>query len=97
VGELGVRQKMMNLRATISLSADASDEVDAFESWLETWKDKMTFVSGDYGCGCCVHLFDVEGPQEAISAIPESLRCQSQWTDEGVKSGDSNNDLIPQK
>jgi len=87
----------MNIRGSVCISADSDEGSAAFESWLERWKEKMTFVSGDYGCGCCVHQFDLEGPKEAIGAIPEKIRCQSEWTEKGVKSGNPNLDIVPQR
>jgi hypothetical protein len=76
----------MTHRASICISADAPEEEVAFETWLERWKEKMTFISDDYGCGCCVHLYDVEGPKEGIDALPEKIRSTSDWTEKGVKS-----------
>ena len=67
-----------------------------FDSWLDRWKGKMAFVSGDYGCGCCVHLFDLEGPKEAIEDLPAKIRCESKWAEDGVKSGNPTHDIVPQ-
>ncbi len=60
-------------RATIIIAVDSSDEVAAFGSWLERWRSRLTFISDDRGCGCCVRIMDVEGAQEAVDDIPESL------------------------
>jgi hypothetical protein len=68
-------------RASICIASDSPEEADSFEAWTAQWKKKMTFFSDDYGCGCCVHLFDVEGPAEGIEAIPEKLRTTSEWTE----------------
>ena len=40
-------------------------------------------VSENSGCGCCVEIYDVEGPQEAIDAIPQQLRTHSEWVETG--------------
>ena len=64
-------------RASICIASDSPEEEVAFETWAEQWREKMTFFSDDYGCGCCVHLFDVEGPKEGIDLIPEQLRTTS--------------------
>ena len=70
-------------RATVCLwSASLEEKVD-FTLWLNVWKKKMTFVSADYGCGCCIHLFDLEGPKEAIDALPPQLLTVSAWTKRG--------------
>lgn len=68
-------------RASLSISEDSESEKSDFEAWSTRWKDKMTIFSDDYGCGCCVHLYDVEGPEEAIEAIPQALRTTSEWTE----------------
>jgi hypothetical protein len=68
-------------RASISISSDSDAEKVAFEAWCALWKEKMSVFSDDYGCGCCVHLYDVEGPEEAIQAIPPELRTGSGWSE----------------
>jgi hypothetical protein len=72
-------------RATVCLWADSLEEKVDFTTWLNAWKKRMAFVSQDYGCGCCIHLFDLEGPREAIDAIPKELLTVSAWTEEGLK------------
>ena len=72
-------------RATVCLWSESIEEKVEFTTWLNVWKKKMTLVSPDYGCGCCIHLFDLEGPKEAIDAIPESLLTVSEWTERGIR------------
>jgi len=72
-------------RGTISISSDSQDEESAFQDWLHRWEDKLKYISEDYGCGCCVHLFDIEGPEDAISDIPEHLKTVSKWTETGMR------------
>ena len=86
----------MGVRATVCVISEAEEEACAFERWLDEWKDKMSFVSGDYGDGVA-HLFDVEGPEEAVASIPEALRCGSKWVDRGEKSGNPAHDIVPEK
>ncbi len=86
----------MSVRATVCVVSDAEEEARAFERWLDEWKDKMNFVSGDYGDGV-VHLFDVEGPEGAIEAIPDALRSGSRCVDCGEKSGNPEHDIVPQE
>jgi hypothetical protein len=76
----------MTARATICIASDAPEEEAAFAAWLENWEAKLTSISEDYGCGCCVHLFDIEGPKEAIDALPAKLQTTSDWSEKGVKS-----------
>jgi hypothetical protein len=75
----------MNQRASVCICTDAPEEDAAFDAWLEQWKEKMAFISDDYGCGCCVHLFDVEGPSEAIAALPKKIRATTDWSEKEVR------------
>jgi len=53
---------------------------DAFDKWLRNWRSKLTrFAEG--GGGSSWEFYDVEGPVEAINAIPQEIRSSSQWTD----------------
>lgn len=71
-------------RATVCLWSDSIEEKVEFTTWLTAWRSKMSYVSPDYGCGCCIHLFHLEGPKEAIDAIPNALLTVSEWTENGV-------------
>ncbi len=62
------------------MPVDVPDEVTALEDGLERWQDRLTFVSDEQGCGCCVSIFDVEGPRDAIDAIPPFLCASSEWS-----------------
>ena len=72
-------------RATVCLWADSLEQKVEYTRWLNVWKKKMTFLSNDYGCGCCLHLFDLEGPKAAIDALPKDLLTISAWTENGLK------------
>jgi hypothetical protein len=72
-------------RATVCLWSDSIDEKVDFTAWLTAWRKRMTFVSHDYGCGWRIHLFDLEGPKEAIDALPQGLLMISAWTEHGIK------------
>ena len=67
------------MRATICVAVDQPGEVAAAEAWLERWRGRLAHLSEDYGCGCCVRLYDVDGPPEAIAALPASIRAESDW------------------
>jgi hypothetical protein len=79
-------KEIMTHRASICISSDAPEEELAFETWLEQWKGKMTYISDDYGCGCCVHLCEIEGPKEGIDALPKNIRSKSDWSETAVQS-----------
>jgi len=67
-------------KATITVSRDLDEEVRAVDAWFAKWKGQLTYVSSNLGCGCCVDIYDVEGPTAAIHELPESVRTVSQWT-----------------
>ena len=60
----------------ICVSVDDSDELLAVHSWFERWEAALTYRSEDEGGGCCVHIWDVDGPDQAIAELPESVRCE---------------------
>lgn len=68
------------MRATILVSVDAPGEREAAEAWFARWRPQLTYCSENTGCGCCVDVWDVEGPYAAIEAIPPSLRAMSDWS-----------------
>jgi hypothetical protein len=72
-------------RATICLWSDSLDEKVTYTTWLTTWRKKLSYISHDYGCGCCIHLFDVEGPKKAFDALPNEFLAYSTWTERGIK------------
>jgi hypothetical protein len=47
-------------------------------AWLERWRDVVRVA--DYSSGGWEHLWDVEGPPEAISEVPDHLLCGSAWS-----------------
>lgn len=64
----------VHVKATICVDIESEDEMGEVEKWFLAWCDKLSFVSEDNGCGCCVRIWNVEGPPEAIAAIPASRR-----------------------
>lgn len=74
-------------RATISTDRDEPETLAVFEAWMQKWRPRLTRISQNYGCGCCVDLYGVEGPDEAIDAIPEELRTTSEWALTGRNFG----------
>jgi hypothetical protein len=67
-------------RGTICVIVDHRDEVEALEAWLTKWRDQLAYISPNEGCGCCVDIYRVEGPAEAISEIPRDLVSEG-WPD----------------
>jgi hypothetical protein len=72
-------------RATVCFRTESIEEKVEFTTWLTAWKKTLTFISSDHGCGCCIHLFDLEGPADAIDAIPTCLLAATQWAGKGIR------------
>jgi len=70
-------------RATMTIDVHNASECAECRAWFERWEGALTRVSDNSGCGCCVEIYDVEGPQEAIDAIPQQLRTDSKWVETG--------------
>ena len=68
-------------RGTICVDVDDADEVRGAEEWLERLGPRLSYRSENQGC--CVDIWDVLGPVEAIRAIPEDVLAASPWTDAG--------------
>ncbi len=69
----------MLLRASICAFVDSDGEVELAESWLSANEGRLTFVSEMKGCGCCVFLWDIEGPPDVVDSLPEGLSAGSEW------------------
>ena len=67
-------------RATICIAVDEPAEVEAGERWFSENRDRLDFISENYGCGCCVDLYDLEAAPEVVVSIPEAIRSSSDWT-----------------
>ncbi|CAN7702688.1 hypothetical protein LJR066_005695 [Acidovorax sp. LjRoot66] len=67
----------MTRRASICALVDNPGEVEMAESWLEKNSAHLGFVSEMNGCGCCVFLWDVEGPDAIVRTIPPQLVAAS--------------------
>jgi hypothetical protein len=70
---------MENIRATICASVDAEGELDLAEAWLAEHAGTLTHVSDGGGCGCCIVLWNVEGPAAVIDTLPPQLATDSDW------------------
>lgn len=70
------------MKATILASTDEPEEVAAARAFLEQWRGQLHFVSEDQGCGCCVHIWEVEGPAEVVARIPARIRTWSPADDQ---------------
>lgn len=57
-------------KAQIIVAVDQPDEVAAVAMWFVRWRGRLA-VSENAGCGCCVNIWDVDGPAEALAELPE--------------------------
>jgi hypothetical protein len=69
-------------RATIVVDKHVPAQSALVEAWLAAWAGRLAFKSENYGCGCCVDAWDVEGPPAAIAEIPAAIRADSEWARE---------------
>ena len=70
-------------RATIIVAVDGSSEVEAMESWFSRWAEQLSHRSDNHGCGCCVDIWEVEAPAEAIAELPHQCYAGDEWTNGG--------------
>lgn len=69
----------MEARASICALVDNPGEVEEAERWIKDKASALSFVSEMNGCGCCVFMWDVEGPAEVIGTLPAHLSAGSDW------------------
>jgi hypothetical protein len=68
-------------RATVCISVNEPDEVAVLEAWFSKWREALTFVSENEGCGCCVDMYRIEGPDHAIAELPgKVIATDPTWT-----------------
>lgn len=58
---------------TVRVTIDNEREVLAVNAWLGRWGPRLR-LSDNRGCGCCVDIWDVQGPRQALDDLPASLR-----------------------
>ena len=69
----------MEERASICALVDNPGEVDEAERWLRDKVSALSFVSEMNGCGCCVFMWNIQGPPEVIATLPAHLSAGSDW------------------
>lgn len=69
------------MRATIIVEVDRAAETDVVTAWFERWASQLAYRSEDEGCGCCVHMWNVDAPAEALGELPSTVLARSAWTD----------------
>lgn len=77
-----------------TICIEAEDEPRRFvDDWLSRWKGKFVHLSENGGCGCCVDIYEIDGPLEAIQELPEeyiSASYRSDWRSKADYIADEN-------
>jgi len=68
------------MRETICVIVDDPASVRAAKDWLAANRHQLEYISENYGCGCCVDLYDLEGLEVVLATLPAELQCGSEWT-----------------
>jgi hypothetical protein len=61
------------MQITILVESDQADDMRAVDAWFTRWEGRLTAVSENLGCGCCVDIWDVDAPIEALRELPAHL------------------------
>ena len=72
-------------KATICVDVDTPEQL-AVDQWLKRWQALVPFVSENEGCGCCVDLYRVDAPKEALDELPSNVFCSDEWSGIGAGS-----------
>lgn len=67
-------------RATVIIEVGKAEDVAAMDAWFAQWESQLSVVSENLGCGCCVDILQLEGPAEAIDALPAACVSSHEWT-----------------
>lgn len=60
-------------KVTIVVDVAEVAQVEAVDAWFAKWRPALIRVSDNDGCGCCVNIWEVEGPMDALLEIPEPV------------------------
>jgi len=66
-------------RATVCVDVGTPEQA-AVDDWLERWRPRLPFAAENEGRGCCVDLYRVDAPREALDELPPAVSCASQWS-----------------
>lgn len=71
IGALGKTEGTRVATVLIIVAVDKPDEVQAVAEWFDRWRDRLTAVSENTGYGCCVDIWNLEGPADALAELPD--------------------------
>ena len=63
-------------RATVSVTIDNEREVAAVNAWFQRWGPRIQ-CADNQGCGCCVDIWDVQAPAQALAELPIGMVRQA--------------------
>ena len=63
-------------RATVSVTIDNEREVAAVNAWFQRWGPRIQ-CADNQGCGCCVDIWDVHAPTQALAELPAGMVRQA--------------------
>ena len=63
-------------RATVSVTIDNEREVMAVNAWFQRWGPRI-LCADNQGCGCCVDIWDVRAPAQALAELPAGMVRQA--------------------
>jgi hypothetical protein len=66
-------------KATIIADAN-TPEREIVDDWLNRWRASLPFVSRNEGCGCCVDIYRVIAPNEALDELPIAVLGATEWS-----------------
>ena len=70
-------------RITVLLEAGNEEnekELKTFDAWTAAHADQISFIGENEGCGCCVHIWNIECDEAIISLLPHHFLMDSEWS-----------------
>ncbi|MEO7715127.1 MAG: hypothetical protein ABIY70_02900 [Capsulimonas sp.] len=68
-------------KVTICVETDDSANQVRVKSWLLKWRDELGGAPENSGCGCCIDMYDVDVPWNAVRDLPETCFAYSDWAE----------------
>ena len=62
--------------ANLIVTIDNEREVMAVNAWFQRWGPRIQ-CADNQGCGCCVDIWDVRAPAQALAELPAGMVRQA--------------------
>ncbi len=73
---------MVDRRATLIVDVHRDPDGRArLDAWFARWEAELSHRSDNLGCGCCVDIFEVAAPDDALAELPGHLLGGGDWSD----------------